>query len=107
LCPAFVPLTTRIVLRLPVGSALRRRALCYRMRQGFAAINRGDFDVVLLAAPAAAQRVDALTTNERRVAGMAAAGRSNREIAQALYTCSTRPSRSTSRPATASSGRRA
>lgn len=29
--------------------------------------------------------VDALTTNERRVAALAAAGRSNREIAQALY----------------------
>ena len=29
--------------------------------------------------------IDALTTNERRVAAMAADGRSNREIAQALY----------------------
>ena len=29
--------------------------------------------------------VDALTTNERRVAALAADGRSNREIAQALY----------------------
>jgi DNA-binding CsgD family transcriptional regulator len=29
--------------------------------------------------------VGALTTNERRIAALAAAGRSNREIAQALY----------------------
>ena len=36
-------------------------------------------------APTALSGVDALTTNERRVAALAADGRSNREIAQALF----------------------
>jgi len=48
LFPRFLPLAWRIVLRLRPGSAPRRRALDYGLRRTFAALNRRDFDVVLL-----------------------------------------------------------
>jgi ketosteroid isomerase-like protein len=48
LFPRLLPLALRIVLRLRPGSAPRRRALDYAWRRIFAAINRRDFDVVLL-----------------------------------------------------------
>jgi ketosteroid isomerase-like protein len=43
-----LPLALRIVLRLRPGSAPRRRALDHVLRRTFAALNRRDFDVVLL-----------------------------------------------------------
>jgi ketosteroid isomerase-like protein len=48
LFPRLLPLAFRIALRLRPGSAARRRALGYVLRRTFAAINRRDFDVVLL-----------------------------------------------------------
>jgi ketosteroid isomerase-like protein len=48
LFPRLLPRAGRIVLRLRPGSAARRRALDYILRRMFAAINRRDFDVVLL-----------------------------------------------------------
>ena len=48
LFPRFLPLALRIVLRLRPGSAPRRRALDYSFRRIYAALNRRDFDVVLL-----------------------------------------------------------
>jgi ketosteroid isomerase-like protein len=48
LLPGLLPLALRIALRLRPGSAARRRALAYCLRRIFAAINRRDFDVVLL-----------------------------------------------------------
>jgi ketosteroid isomerase-like protein len=48
LFPRLLPLAFRIVLRLRPGSGPRRRALDYGLRRTFAAINRRDFDVVLL-----------------------------------------------------------
>jgi ketosteroid isomerase-like protein len=49
LFPRLVPLAFRIVFRRRPGSAVRRRALAYGLRRMFAAVNRRDFDVVLLA----------------------------------------------------------
>ena len=46
--PGLVPLAWRAVQRLRPGSALRRRALGLGFRHTIAAINRRDFDVVLL-----------------------------------------------------------
>jgi ketosteroid isomerase-like protein len=48
LFPRLLPLAFRIVFRLRPGSAPRRRALDYGLRRLFAALNRRDFDVVLL-----------------------------------------------------------
>jgi ketosteroid isomerase-like protein len=48
LLPRLLPLALGIALRLRPGSAARRRALDYGLRRIFAAINRRDFDVVLL-----------------------------------------------------------
>jgi ketosteroid isomerase-like protein len=48
LFPRLLPLALRIALGLRPGSASRRRALAYGLRGMFAAINRRDFDVVLL-----------------------------------------------------------
>jgi ketosteroid isomerase-like protein len=48
LFPRLVPLAFRIALRLRPGSAPRRRALDYGLRRIYVAINRRDFDVVLL-----------------------------------------------------------
>jgi ketosteroid isomerase-like protein len=48
LFPRLLPLALRIALRLRPGSAARQRALAYSLRVAFAAINRRDFDVVLL-----------------------------------------------------------
>jgi ketosteroid isomerase-like protein len=55
LFPRLLPLALRIVLRLPPGSAPRRRGLGYVWRRLFAAINRRDFDVVLLGMEPAAE----------------------------------------------------
>jgi ketosteroid isomerase-like protein len=48
LLPRLLPRASRTVLRLRPGSAARRRALAYILRRMFAALNRRDFDVVLL-----------------------------------------------------------
>jgi ketosteroid isomerase-like protein len=48
LFPRLPPLAWRIAMGLRPGSAARRRALAYGLRRTFAAINRRDFDVVLL-----------------------------------------------------------
>ena len=64
---------------LDLADPLRRRAA--RRARPHRAADRGR-----AAAPRASSAASAaLTTNERRVAAMAADGRSNREIAQALY----------------------